>query len=74
VASCGVSFDAKPFKAHLTLVRIRDPWRPADTERFLQAVGAAGEIRFTIDRISLFESRLLPSGAVHEELASFRLG
>lgn len=69
VASCGVSFDAKPFRAHLTLARIRDSWGSADTQEFRRAIDAAGEIPFRLDRVSLFESRLLPSGAVHDELA-----
>jgi 2'-5' RNA ligase len=73
VASCGLSFDAKPFKAHLTLARIRDSWKRSDTEELRRAVDAAGEIPFLLDRVSLFESRLLPAGAVHEELAAFPL-
>lgn len=73
VASCGVTFDAKPFKAHLTLARIRDSWRSSDAEEFRRAVDAAGEIPFRLDRVSLFESRLLPAGAVHDELAVFPL-
>jgi len=74
IASCGVSFDTKEFKAHLTLVRIRDAWDRPGTEAFLGAVAAVGEIAFRLDRVSLFESRLLPGGAVHDEIAGLQLG
>jgi 2'-5' RNA ligase len=74
LASCGVSFDTKEFKAHLTLVRLRDSWSRPAVEAFLGAVAAAGEIPFRLDRVSLFESRLLPSGAVHDEIAALPLG
>ncbi|MBI2212059.1 MAG: RNA 2',3'-cyclic phosphodiesterase [Acidobacteria bacterium] len=73
VSSCGVSFDTKPFKAHLTLARIRDAWRPEDGDAFLRAAAAMEGVPFALDRVSLFESRLLQSGAVHEELAGFSL-
>lgn len=74
LVSSGTAFDEKAFRAHLTLVRLREAWRPPDTDRFLRAVSAAGEIPFRLDRVSLFESRLLPSGAVHDELACLTLG
>lgn len=74
IGSCGLRFDEKPFRAHLTLVRIREPWRRSDTDAFTGAVSAAGAIPFRLDRVSLFESRLLSSGAVHAELAGFALG
>ncbi|MCM2314133.1 MAG: RNA 2',3'-cyclic phosphodiesterase [Thermoanaerobaculia bacterium] len=69
IAACGIRFDEKPFKAHLTLVRIRDEWKARDAALFAEAIDAAGRIPFELDRVSLFESRLLPSGAVHTELA-----
>ncbi len=73
VASCGVKFDDKPFKAHLTLARLRDEWRARDIELFRRMVEEAGAIAFRLDRVSLYESRLAPSGAVHTELAGFQL-
>jgi 2'-5' RNA ligase len=73
IAGCGIRFDEKPFKAHLTLVRIRDEWKARDAALFAEAIDAAGAIRFRLDRVSLFESRLLPSGAVHSELAHAEL-
>ena len=73
IGSYGIRFDEKPFKAHLTLVRIRDDWNARDATLFAEAIDAAGEIPFSLDRVSLFESRLLPSGAVHTELAHAEL-
>lgn len=73
IAEAGVRFDPKPFKAHLTLARIRDEWKARDAAQFVEAIGAGGAIPFRLDRVSLFESQLLPSGAVHTELASSEL-
>lgn len=73
IAGCGIRLDEKTFKAHLTLVRIRDEWKARDAMLFAEAIDAAGAIRFRLDRVSLFESRLLPSGAVHTELAHAEL-
>lgn len=73
IAGCGIRFDEKPFKAHLTLVRIRDEWTARDAALFTEAIDAAGAIPLRLDRVSLFESRLLPSGAVHSELAHAEL-
>lgn len=70
---CHVRFDEKPFKPHLTLVRIREGWRARDAALFVEAIDAAGPVAFSLDRVSLFESQLLRSGAVHTELAGFDL-
>lgn len=74
LAERGVSFDAKPFKPHLTLVRIREAWKDHDVALFREAAGAVGAIPFRLDRVSLFESQLRPAGAVHTELAHCDLG
>lgn len=74
LAECGVSFDGKAFKAHLTLVRIREAWTERDVALFREAAGVAGAIPFRLDRVSLFESQLRPAGAVHTELAHCELG
>lgn len=73
ITSCGVRFDEKPFKAHLTVVRIRDGWMARDAALFLESIDAASAVAFRLDRVSLFESQLLRSGAVHTELAGFDL-
>ncbi|MGK2856667.1 MAG: RNA 2',3'-cyclic phosphodiesterase [Thermoanaerobaculia bacterium] len=74
LAERGVGFDGKAFKAHLTLVRIREAWTESDVGLFREAVSAAGAIPFRLDRVSLFESQLRPAGAVHTELAHCDLG
>ncbi len=68
----GIDFDAKPFKPHLTLVRMRDPW-PLDAialfEQELRDYSAA----FIVDRVTLYASQLNPNGAVHTPLKTWGL-
>ncbi len=73
LVASGASFDEKPFKPHLTLVRIREDWRDRDAALLLEHIAGSEAIPFRLDRISLFESRLLSAGAVHTELVGFNL-
>ncbi len=60
---------------HLTIARIRHPWRAADGEKWAAAVRASAPGRpFRVDRFRLVRSRLLPEGATHESAAEFLLG
>jgi len=67
----------KPFAAHLTLGRVRDPrasW--SDTLRRTPPL-AGGAARFTVERLSVVESTLSPKGstyAVRAEAALRRAG
>ncbi len=68
-----IAFDEKAFKPHLTIVRLREPWGLRDADMFRNAIDGLGAIPLEVDRVSLFDSRLLPSGAVHTELAAVPL-
>lgn len=61
----------RKFNAHITLLRIR---RHEDLEKILSLtqVKLPG-INFTANRITFFESKLLPSGSVYKSLKSFYL-
>lgn len=72
VSEAKVSFDEKPFVPHLTLVRMRQPWKRKDLELFIREMGAL-EATALIDHLSLFRSELHPNGAIHTELARVRL-
>jgi 2'-5' RNA ligase len=73
VKDAGVKLDGADFKPHLTLCRIRDVWPPACIETFNGALRDYASAPFTVDRLTLFSSRLNPSGAVHTPLREIRL-
>ena len=74
LAALGFAREARPFSAHITLGRIRQPGRaPALTEALR---GAAGRPfgRLGVSRVSLMRSELSPRGARYTELAAASLG
>ena len=73
VETAGVTLDRAEFRAHLTLMRIRDPWPPACIETFNGALRDFTSTPFAVERITLFSSVLNPNGAVHTALRSFAL-
>ncbi|HEX7189937.1 MAG TPA: RNA 2',3'-cyclic phosphodiesterase [Thermoanaerobaculia bacterium] len=73
VKDAGVKLDGADFKPHLTLCRIRDVWPPACIEVFNGALRDYQSAPFTVDHVTLFSSRLDPSGAVHTPLREMRL-
>jgi 2'-5' RNA ligase len=73
VTRAGVSLDRAEFRAHLTLLRMRDPWPPASTHLFETALHDYTSPAFKLDRITLYSSKLDPGGAVHTPLHEFKL-
>ena len=73
VQEAGVTLDRAEFRAHLTLMRIRDPWPPACIETFNGALRDFTSAPFAVERITLFSSLLNPGGAIHTALRSFTL-
>ena len=74
VAPLGLPPDTKPFTPHVTLGRVRVPARGADLTAAVAACATSDAGAWTPDAVVLFESRLQPSGAVHEPLATLPLG
>lgn len=70
----GARFDPKPFRPHLTIARIKTPWRAADIAVLREAFAGWNPPDARIDRIVLYSSRLSPQGAVHAEVHSVALG
>lgn len=70
----GVTLDGGEFKAHLTLMRIREGWPPASIDLFSRSLREYESAPFTLDAVTLFQSRLDPKGAVHTPLRTFALG
>lgn len=67
--------DARPFRPHLTLGRVKD-LAGTDRREFAAALAELPEdvTAWTVRRVVLFESRLTPEGAVHAPVASVELG
>jgi RNA 2',3'-cyclic 3'-phosphodiesterase len=61
----------KPFSAHLTLGRVREPG--PDWTAALAAQRVAADARFTVDRVCVVESRLDPRGSIYTVRAEGRL-
>lgn len=69
----GLERDDRPFRAHLTLGRVKAPLGPA--ARGILAQVPAGTLgSCTVDHAILFESRLSPSGPTYSPLARMNLG
>ncbi|HTR49225.1 MAG TPA: RNA 2',3'-cyclic phosphodiesterase [Kofleriaceae bacterium] len=66
LAALGFATEARPFHAHVTLARLREP-RPVRELVLPLAEQMFAETR--VDAITLFESETKPSGGVYHELA-----
>jgi 2'-5' RNA ligase len=72
LAPLGYEAEARPFRSHLTVARLRDP---GDVTPALVALGddPVGEA-WTVEEIVLYQSRLSPSGSRYSVLAELPLG
>ncbi len=70
----GVKLDGIEFKAHLTLMRIRDPWPPASIDLYTRTLRDYESAPFRVDSVTLFSSQLSPKGAVHTARQVYPLG
>ncbi len=61
----GCAAEDRPFRPHVTLARLREPWRPGAVESFREAVRAWSFPVWRVRAIVLSVSRLHPAGAVH---------
>jgi len=69
--SLSIRYDKKPFKAHVTVGRVRTPSRPL-TE-FLDKGRGTEAGMFVCSEIFLMSSELTPKGAIHSVIGAFRL-
>jgi 2'-5' RNA ligase len=58
----------RPYHAHVTFARIRDPWPPEAVEEYRREVAAWTFPPWLARSVVLFESRLGSEGAVHTPL------
>jgi 2'-5' RNA ligase len=71
--SLGLPRETRPFRAHLTLGRVRREATPAQLERLGEAVRSLppfASLHWDIDRVVLFRSELRPDGPVYTKLVS----
>lgn len=73
LTAAGASFDAKPFRPHLTIARIKAPWRTADVANLREAFRGWSPPVACVDRIVLYQSVLGSGGATHTEVHSVAL-
>jgi len=69
----GFPREERPFRAHLTLGRIKTPKGLVGLARAVEAGGTATAGPFRADSLILFRSELTPQGAVYTRLAVFPL-
>ncbi|MFN2610577.1 MAG: RNA 2',3'-cyclic phosphodiesterase [Actinomycetota bacterium] len=68
----GFTPEARPFKSHVTLARMKRPISVRSQLEVAQALVI--EDAFEISKLTLFESHLHPKGATYEVVADFLLG
>lgn len=73
-AAIGFPVEDRPFKAHLTLARIKDPCETTGMSEALKKYGVFTAGEFVGDKLFLFQSNLSPQGSVYTKLAEFALG
>lgn len=73
-AALGFPAEDRPFKAHLTLARIKDPRDITGMSEALKKYDSFKAGEFVADKLFLFQSNLSPQGAVYTKLAEFVLG
>jgi 2'-5' RNA ligase len=69
----GFPKDERKFSPHLTIVRVRDP-RSARLLADLHVKNEFGSVRFNVNRVVLYESKLDPNGSIYTPLSSAPLG
>jgi len=74
LAALGFAAEARPFSAHVTLGRAREPRRDPALGAALDAAATLDFGLFTVDRIALMRSDLSPRGARYTCLESWSLG
>jgi 2'-5' RNA ligase len=67
----GFPREERPFRAHLTLARIKTPRGLGGLESVLAAKGAESAGKFTATGLTLFKSELTPKGAIYTTLGYF---
>jgi len=73
VEPLGIPRENRPFTAHLTLARIKEPLTRGMTERLVSVPPLPATAFQDVDRFVLMQSHLAREGATYEEIGSFPL-
>lgn len=75
LARSDLAFDAKPLRAHVTLGRVKEDSTLVDARAIAASVAAmrVPHLRFRIDSVTVFESRLSPRGPKYTARATIAL-
>ena len=74
--NAGVHLDRKRFRPHVTIARFVRRLSRADRDRlrdFMSGYADFGPVTFMVDSFSLYRSTLSHKGAIHDELAQYKL-
>ena len=69
--TCGIKKEERPFRAHLTLARIKSPQGLSGLDKVLEEKEAESVGSFEAKGLILFKSDLTPKGAIYTVLADF---
>lgn len=72
VLSCGIPLEERPFSAHITLARLKQP-ASRGVAAFLDQPHKQELPKVSVREFILFQSRLTPQGAIHIALRAFSL-
>ena len=64
----GIDIDARPWKAHITVGRVKTQSEVCVTEKL-----RVEPVEFIVDRFDLYESQLMPNGPIHTLVESYKL-
>lgn len=71
--SAGFARERRPFHAHLTLARIKQPLHPGLRDALERVPPLPASVSQAVDRFVLMRSHLSRAGALYEEIGSFTL-
>ena len=75
LSKLGIPEDKREFHGHLTLARLKKNRLSAQKfERLIQQTGQFESVKFTADRLILFQSKLMPKGPIYIELLFAKFG
>ncbi|MEN8211357.1 MAG: RNA 2',3'-cyclic phosphodiesterase, partial [Thermodesulfobacteriota bacterium] len=75
LSKLGIPEEKREFHGHLTLARLKKNRLSAQKfERVIQQTDQFEPHQFTADRLTLFQSRLMPKGPIYKELFSAKFG
>ena len=72
LTAVGVEDDARAFRAHVTIARVKDPGVAVNWTRVLSAVQITPTVT-RVDHVTLYHSQLSPKGSRYTAIATFQL-